>query len=106
MARHTARAPHLDLTSDMCSTLWTLRRDDRTTRCALFSRGDAWEVRVLVDGEPAMSRRCARWEQALTLAAKWAARLAAQTWRSDRPAAGHRPAPAPEAALMHASTEA
>ena len=80
MANRPSRAPHHDMSWDV-GTLWTMRRDDHTARCALFARRDDWEVRVLVDGEPTLSERCRRSEQAFAVAEKWKGRLAALSWQ-------------------------
>jgi hypothetical protein len=85
MARVTERASDQDGAADV-GTLWTMRRDDHTARCALFARADEWEVRVLVDGDTMLRERCARSDQAFAHAETWKGRLAAQSWRQIIPA--------------------
>ncbi len=85
MARNTGRDTDQDGAADV-GTLWTMRRDEHTARCALFARADEWEVRVLVDGETMLRERCTRSDQAFAHAETWKGRLAAQSWRQIIPA--------------------
>lgn len=74
-------------------TLWTMRRDHHTARCALFALADDWELRVLVDGEPTLTQRCDRSDHAFAVAEQWKGRLEAQSWRQIIPARPLNPAP-------------
>lgn len=85
MAKGTVRAGDQGGAADV-GTLWTMRRDEHTARCALFARADQWEVRVLVDGKTILRQRCPRSEKAFAHAETWKVRLAAQSWRQIIPA--------------------
>jgi hypothetical protein len=72
----TKREPPRDV-----GTLWTMRRNELTARCALFAGPGGSELRVIVDGATRMTKRCRRSEDAFALAEHWKARLAAESWQ-------------------------
>ena len=72
-------------------TLWTMRRHDRTARCALISRRGRLEVQVLVDGDILLSQSCDRASEAFTLADGWKLRMADKGWRQVTPAPAAQP---------------
>jgi hypothetical protein len=62
-------------------TLWTMQRQDLTARCALLAWPDGWELRVLVDGQPMLTERCSRSEEAFSIAERWKLHLVERSWR-------------------------
>jgi hypothetical protein len=66
---------------DDIGTLWTLRRDACTARCALMVWPARWEVRALVDGTILLAERCTRADEAFSLAERWKRQLLAQGWQ-------------------------
>jgi hypothetical protein len=62
-------------------TLWILRHQDRTARCALVARKATWEVCVLVDREVLLSERCTRLDETFSLAERWKTRMLEAGWR-------------------------
>jgi hypothetical protein len=73
-------------------TMWTMTRNGYGARCALFSMRDEWELRVLVDGVPLMTRRCIRTQEALDVAEEWKRRMTDTGWSVVRPCHPLRPA--------------
>jgi hypothetical protein len=66
-------------------TLWIMQRPEHSARCALIARRGAWEVRVIVDGELLLEARCARTDEAFTLAEQWRGRMTSQGWQQVLP---------------------
>jgi hypothetical protein len=62
-------------------TLWILRRNARTARCALMDCQGAWEARVIVDREVVDAERCDRPAEAFAIAERWKARMLEEGWR-------------------------
>jgi hypothetical protein len=62
-------------------TLWTLRRLEGRARCALLSWPGDWELRVLIEGDTCLTRRCTDVHEAFELAERWRQRLLAKGWR-------------------------
>lgn len=62
-------------------TLWTMKRDELTARCALLAWPDNWELRVIVDGRTMLAERCQCSEEAFSLAERWRLRLTDQSWQ-------------------------
>jgi hypothetical protein len=71
----------LTRSSNDVGTLWTLRRSDGRARCALLSWPEDWELRVLVDGDMHLARRCPHADAAFALAERWKRQLLAEGWR-------------------------
>jgi hypothetical protein len=61
-------------------TLWTLRQQGHTARCALLAWRSSWELRVLVDREILLTERCERGTETFALAERWKRRLLGQGW--------------------------
>ena len=80
--RPTRRA---DDTPYDAGTLWTLRRHDRVARCTLIAHRKEWEVCVIVDGQPILSKRCALTTDVFASAEEWKGRLTAKGWTGLRP---------------------
>ena len=72
-------------------TLWLMRHQDLTARCALLAWPGGWELRVLIDGDAMLSERCDRADEAFSLAEQWQRRLSDQAWRLVVPLASDRP---------------
>lgn len=66
-------------------TMWTMRRHGRTARCALLSMALEWELRVIVDGQPLLARRCLDARRALDLAGEWKRRMEEKGWSQVKP---------------------
>jgi len=71
-------------------TLWTMRRSDRRARCALLSWPEYWELRVLIDGNASMAKRCPDTDEAFALAEEWKHRLLRQGWQQIVPEVSRR----------------
>ena len=68
-------------TGDDIGTLWRMQRRDRVARCALIASATGFELRVLVDGETLLTERCARAEEAFSVAEGWKQRMILRGWR-------------------------
>ena len=66
-------------------TMWTMTRNGYTARCALFSLPREWELRVLVDGVPVVTRRCVATQRALDIAEEWKQRMKQKGWSAVTP---------------------
>lgn len=66
-------------------TLWTVTRSGHRARCALISRRQDWEIRVLVDGVPLLTKRCVRGAETFALAEALKQRMVADGWRHVAP---------------------
>jgi hypothetical protein len=66
-------------------TMWTMKRNGYTVRCALLSLPRNWELCVLVDGLPVMTRRCLKMQRAFEVAEEWKYRLEAKGWSEVTP---------------------
>ena len=62
-------------------TLWTLLGLEGTARCALFSWSRDWELRVVINGDTFLRRRCMSAQETFALAERWKRKLIAQGWR-------------------------
>ena len=69
-------------------TLWSMRRNGRSARCALIAWPGTFELRVLVDGQSMLTERCDGAAEAFTLAAAWKRRMTDKGWHQVTPAAG------------------
>ncbi len=67
-------------------TLWSMRRNRRSARCALIAWPDTFELRVLVDGQSLLSERCNGAAEAFTLAEAWKRRMMDKGWHQVIPA--------------------
>ena len=61
-------------------TLWLMRRNGRSARCALMSWPGTLELRVLVDGQSLLSEPCDGAAEAFTLAEAWKRRMTDKGW--------------------------
>jgi hypothetical protein len=61
-------------------TSWTVTRHGAVARCALSTSGDEWEVRVIVNGEPLLWKRCRRTDEAFTISEDWKMRMLEGGW--------------------------
>jgi hypothetical protein len=94
--RESGSARH-DGTEDV-GTLWTMHRREHSARCALISRRNGWEVRVLMGRDVLLEERCERADEAFSVAELWRTRMLRDGWRQVVPAAlrnrgGHSPLP-------------
>ena len=80
-----AKRTNVDESGCDVGTMWTMRRHGRTARCALLSLPQEWELRVLVDGEPLLTKRCLEAKRALDVAEEWKRRMAEKGWSPVRP---------------------
>jgi hypothetical protein len=62
-------------------TLWTLLGLEGKARCALFSWSRDWELRVVINGDTFLRRRCISAQETFALAERWKRKLIAQGWR-------------------------
>ena len=73
-------------------TLWTLLGLEGKARCALFSWSRDWELRVVINGDTFLRRRCISAQETFALAERWKRKLIARGWRQVVPrshVAGH-----------------
>jgi len=61
-------------------TLWTLERHSHLASCTLIWLPRAWEVRVVIDHEPLLSRRCRRQDEVVAAAQAWRSSLRERGW--------------------------
>lgn len=73
-------------------TLWTLRHNGYTARCALLAWKAAWEICVLVDGAAILTERCGRTDELFAVAERWRGRLVEEGWEQVRPPSPERAA--------------
>ena len=60
--------------SEDVGTLWTMHRREHTARCALISRRNGWEVRVLM-GRTCCSKSGASGQKGFSVAELWRTRM-------------------------------
>jgi hypothetical protein len=70
-------------------TLWTLRRDEYTSRCTLLSWSPDWELRVVMEKDILLAKRCRTTADAFELAEHWRLGLLAHGWEQIIPMAPH-----------------
>ena len=61
-------------------TLWTLRRDEYTARCRLLSWSPDWELRVVMEKDILLAKRCRTTADAFELAEHWRKGLLEHGW--------------------------
>ena len=61
-------------------TLWTLRRDEYTARCSLLSWSPDWELRVVMEEDILLAKRCRTTAEAFELAEHWRLGLLEHGW--------------------------
>ena len=81
-------------------TLWTLERHSHRASCTLVWLPRAWEVRVAINDEPLLSRRCRRQDEVVATAQGWRTSLRQRGWLetayAPSPAGRLNPEPNPE----------
>jgi hypothetical protein len=70
-------------------TLWTLRRDEYTASCRLLSWSPDWELRVVMEKDILLARRCQTTTDAFELAEHWRRGLLQRGWEQIIPVASH-----------------
>ena len=66
-------------------TLWTMRRSERSARCALMTSASDWELRVLVEGDVLLTERCNTAADAFEVAERWRHRMLVRGWQQVKP---------------------
>ena len=61
-------------------TLWTLERHSHLARCTLVWLPRAWELRVLIDDQSLLSKRCRRQDEVVMTAQAWRRSLHERGW--------------------------
>jgi hypothetical protein len=61
-------------------TLWTLRRDEYTATCSLLSWPPDWELRVVIEQDILLAKRCRTTADAFELAEQWRRGLLSHGW--------------------------
>ena len=79
MTPRTRKAPRSE--PQDVGTLWTLRREEYTARCSLFFCSSEWELRVVMEQDTLLSRRCGTTADAFELAEHWRRGLAEHGWQ-------------------------
>ena len=72
-------------------TLWTLRREEYTARCSLFSWSPDWELRVVMEEDILLAKRCETTVDAFELAEHWRRGLIEHGWEQIIPMSPQRP---------------
>jgi len=72
---HGPAAMRVDL-----ATLWILERHSHLAICTLSWLPRAWEVRILIDDEALLSRRCRRQDEVVSTAQAWRRTLCGLGW--------------------------
>ena len=67
-------------------TLWTLRRDEYSARCSLLSWSPGWELRVVMEKDILLAKRCRTTGDAFALAEHWRRGLLEHGWEQIIPA--------------------
>jgi len=62
-------------------TLWTLRREEYTARCHLLSGSPGWELRVVMEQDVLLAKRCRSPIDAFELAEHWRLGLLEHGWQ-------------------------
>jgi hypothetical protein len=62
-----------------------MRRHECVARCALFAHAEGWEVRVVLDGQHILSRRCDVTTDVFAYADEWKRRMLERGWTRMRP---------------------
>ena len=70
-------------------TLWTLRREEYTARCTLLSWSPDWELRVVMEQDILLAKRCRSTVDAFELAEHWRRGLLEHGWEQIIPLALH-----------------
>ena len=81
--------------SEDVGTLWTVHRREHSARCALIARRGRWEVRVLMGRDVLLEERCARADDAFSVAELWRTRMVREGWRQVVPAPLRDEGPSP-----------
>ena len=68
-------------------TLWTLRREEYTARCQLLSWSPDWELRVVMEQDILLSKRCRSTVDAFEIAEHWRLGLLEHGWEQIIPLA-------------------
>ena len=68
-------------------TLWTLRREEYTARCTLLSWSPDWELRVVMEQDILLAKRCRSTVDAFELAEHWRRGLLEHGWEQVIPMA-------------------
>jgi hypothetical protein len=77
-------------------TCWTLNRAGAVARCGLFTSRDGWELRVFVNEQPLLWKRCRATEDVSMVADDWKERMLEDGWAlapTTRPVALRRRSP-------------
>ena len=70
-------------------TLWTLRREEYTARCTLLSWSPDWELRVVMEKDILLAKRCRTTAAAFELAEHWRRGLLEHGWEQIIPSPSH-----------------
>ena len=73
-------------------TLWTLRREEYTARCTLCAWSQDWELRVMMEEDILLAKRCVNTADAFELAEHWRRGLLEHGWEQIIPMSPLRPA--------------
>ena len=68
-------------------TLWTLRRDEYTASCTLLSWSPDWELRVVMEKDLLLAKRCRTTADVFELAEHWRRGLLERGWEQITPMA-------------------
>src|SRR5215204_4654039 len=74
-------------------TLWTLRREEYTARCILLSWSPNWELRVVMEKDILLAKRCRTTAEAFDLAEHWRRGLLPHGWEQIIRMASRSPGP-------------
>ena len=66
-------------------TLWTMRRQEHSARCALIARRASWLLRVLIDRDLLLEERCDGAAEAFAIAERWKEQMRLDGWQQVLP---------------------
>ena len=82
--RNLTTGPRENVRHDV-GTLWTMRRSERSARCALMTGATHWELRVLIEGDVLLTERCKTAADAFEVAERWRCRMLVRGWQQVKP---------------------
>jgi hypothetical protein len=68
-------------------TVWTLRRESHSARCALIRNVRGWQLRVFIDGDGLLTEQGRTLDELLVLAESWKGRMRHDGWTQVAPGA-------------------
>ncbi len=93
MKAHLRRKARQRFEPQDVGTLWSLRREEYSARCILLSWSPDWELRVVMEQDVLLAKRCRTTVDAFELAEHWRLGLLEHGWQQIIPMASSMSAP-------------